>query len=42
MANSCACMEVLRENEFFPVKNKAADNEVDSPDTARDLLSKLH
>ena len=34
--------EVSREEEFAPVKNKNAEGAVDSPDTARDLISKLH
>jgi len=42
MAENFACMEVLRENEFAPVKNKNEAGAVDSPDTARDIISKLH
>lgn len=32
-------MEVSREEEFAPVKNKNAEGAVDSPDTARELTS---
>lgn len=34
-------MEVIREEEFAPVKNPPGTLE-DSPDSARDLISKLH
>jgi len=34
-------VEVRREEEFAPVKNSPGASD-DSPDTARDLLSKLH
>lgn len=35
-------MEVDRNEEFAPIKNKNEPNAVDTPDTARDLISKLH
>jgi len=35
-------MEVSREEEFAPIKNKPAEGAVDTPDTARNLISKLH
>jgi len=35
-------MEVSREEEFAPIKNKNEPNQVDTPDTARDLISNLH
>ena len=34
-------LEVKRQEEFAPVKNASGSSE-DSPDTARDLISKLH
>lgn len=41
LADSFGCLEVKREEEFAPVKNKNAPNEVDCPDTARTLYSQL-
>lgn len=42
LANNFACMEVLRENEFAPIKNKNEPGAVDCPDTAKNIISKLH
>lgn len=38
-AERTCCMEIRREDEFAPVKNKEGD---DSPDTARSALNALH
>ena len=40
--NGFGLMEVNREAEFAPVKNKCAPGATDSPDTAREFISKLH
>ena len=39
LATKACCMEVLRQEEFSPVKNKEG---VDSPNTARAAMSNLH
>ena len=35
------CLQTIREHEFAPVKNQKGSKD-DSPDTARNLISKLH
>ena len=41
IAGEFSLLEVLREEEFAPVKNPPGTPE-DSPDSARDLISRLH
>lgn len=41
MAKSMGLLETVREEEFAPVKNAPGTKE-DSPDTAREIISKLH
>lgn len=38
--SSFGCLEAKREEEFAPVKNQ--EGQGDSPDTARQLISRLH
>jgi UDP-N-acetylglucosamine pyrophosphorylase len=41
-ARGMAVLEVEREAEFAPVKNRSAEGVVDSPDTARRMILDLH
>lgn len=42
LAKSMGLIETVREEEFAPVKNAPGSKDGDSPDTARELISKLH
>jgi len=41
LAEKIALLECLREEEFAPVKNPVGSKD-DSPDTAREMMSKMH
>ena len=41
LCSKFGCIEIHRDDEFAPVKNAPTEKE-DTPDTARELVSKLH